>query len=298
MSRVPAEVLPKWQEICTKCYADQSKWVLNGFWDQLQGETENIWQWAQSFAKFDESKRAGGCDLDEFWSHKFLESLGQTMTVIEMREKFRQIDADFNKRMSMIEYLSFRFNLKIADVVNAPQGGDPAEIRKAEAMVAAAQASVESMTRALEAATKASEAAWYAEQENKKALEELQNQEKAFQDKKADLERTKNDSSIGVVKRNKAANELDQMLAEDPLPLRKAKINQAATVKKSERARVAADEAKAKSEEAVKDAERKLDEATQFLDKAMRSGGVAKGDVWWLQREITEKKKFLPSKRQ
>eukprot|EP00727_Mastigamoeba_balamuthi_P012428 m51a1_g7808 hypothetical protein (284) ;mRNA; f:84652-86062 len=283
MSRIPQDLQAKWEEIGRKCYAAQSKWVLNGFWDQLQGEAENVWLWAQVFASFDENK-ANGHDLDEFWSHKFLESLGQSMTVIEMREKFRQIDADFNKRISMIEWLIFRFNLKIVDVINAPQGGDPAEILKAQAMVDSAQASVD-------AATKASEAAWFADQENKKALEELHKQEKAFEDRKSELERAKADQSAGVVRRNKAANELEQMLAEDPLPLRKAKINQAATVKKSEKANLAA-------QEALKEAERKLQEAMEFLDKAKRSGGVAQGDVWWMQREITEKKKYLPAKRQ
>ena len=69
------------------------------------------------------------------------------------------------------------------------------------------------------------------------------------------------------------------MMAEDPLPLRKAKINQQAAVKKSEKARIAAEDAKAKAEDAVKQAEAKLAEATAFLDRAKASGGVAKGFV-------------------
>jgi len=38
------------------------------------------------------------------------------------------------------------------------------------------------------------------------------------------------------VNKNKAANELQQLKGEDPLPLRKAKINQEATVRKCEKA--------------------------------------------------------------
>eukprot|EP00727_Mastigamoeba_balamuthi_P014294 m51a1_g9488 hypothetical protein (355) ;mRNA; r:634509-636311 len=354
MSRIPAELLEKWQFICTKSYADQAKWMLNGFWDKLEPEAENLWGWVQSFIKFDESKRAAGCDLDEFWSHKFLESLGETMTVIEMRERFRAIDADFNKRMSLVEYTMFRYKFAIPDVINAPQGENKEEIAKAQAMVDAAQRAVEDMNAKLELSRaaaqrakeavveankkaavarsaadeskKAAEAAWFAEQEQKKALDELHAQEKAYNDRKEELERLKNDSTAGVVKRNKAANELDQLLAEDPLPLRKAKINQAAAVKKSEKAREAAEAAKAlaernaaeaqaaaeASEEAARDAERaaqaveaavaeaeaKLQEALDYLEKAKRLGGIANGDIWWMQREIIEKKKYLPAKRQ
>jgi len=165
----------------------------------------------------------------------------------------------------------------------APQGGDAEKIAAAQRMVAEAQKAVEEMNKALAAAEKA-------EAENKAALAELQAQEKAFADKKAALEKTKNDMTIGVVKRNKAANELDQLLAEDPLPLQRAKINQAATVRKSEKATKAA-------EAAAANAEAKLKDALEFLQRAKQSGGVAQGQIWWMEREITEKQKYLPAKR-
>jgi chemotaxis protein histidine kinase CheA len=359
MSRIPANLQEKWVFIGSKRFADQCKWMLNGFWDKMESEAENVWQWCQSFVKFDKEcqiseKKGEASDLDEFWSHKFLESLGQTMTVIEMRDCFRQIDADFNKRMSIVEYLMFRYKLKVVDVVNASQGDNTAEVQKAQAMVEAGQRAVDEMNVKLEAsrsaavkaqaaleeakrkaasskqsaeeAKKAAEAAWFAEQENKKALEELQKQEKAFQDKKSELEKAKEDSSLGLVKRNQASAQLAQLLAEDPLPLRKAKINQSATVKKSEKARAAADQAKAKAdaeaeaaakaalaseaaakdaqaaavaaEGAVKQAEALLQEALDFLEAAKKKGGIAHGDIWWMQREITEKKKYLPSSKQ
>ena len=283
MSRVDKADTAKWEEISSKCFKDQSIWALNGFWDIMEKDAELVWTWTQKMAELHQDKHADGCDLDEFWSHKFLETLGETMTVIEMREKFRKIDADFNKRMSMLEYLMFRYNIEPHAMVTALQGGDQEQINKAQAMVDSAQKAVDEMNAALEASVQA-------EKENKAALAELRAQEKAFEDKKAALEKTKNDMSIGVVKRNKAANELDQMLSEDPLPLRKAKINQAAAVKKSERATKAA-------EAAVKNAEAKLQEALEFLQRAKQSGGVARGAIWWMERELTEKKKYLPASR-
>jgi hypothetical protein len=51
-----------------------------------------------------------GNELDEFQAHKFLESLGESLTVVEMRERLRKIDLDFNKRVALIEYLTVRYN--------------------------------------------------------------------------------------------------------------------------------------------------------------------------------------------
>jgi len=283
MSRVDKADTAKWEELSAKCFKDQAIWALNGFWDTIEKDAELVWNWCQTLGELHQDKHADGCDLDEFWSHKFLETLGETMTVIEMREKFRKIDADFNKRMSLLEYIMFRYNIEPHAMVTAPQGGDQEKINQAQAMVDTAQKAVDAMNAALAAAVAA-------ENENKAALEELRAQEKAFEDKKAALEKTKNDMSIGVVKRNKASNELDQMMSEDPLPLRRAKINQAAALKKSERATKAA-------ETAVKNAETKLQEALDFLQRAKQSGGVARGAIWWMERELTEKKKYLPASR-
>jgi len=326
MSRIAKDQEAKWQQIESRNYAGQCKYMLNGFWATLEKDAELVWNWCQSFSELDQDKHADGNELDEFWSHKFLEGLGETMTVIEMREKFRKIDADFNKHMSMVEYIMFRYGFSIPSVLTCPQGDNTAGIKKAEAMVNEAQKALDEMNAKLEqskaaadrakeaaaASRKAADAVAEAEAEAKAALAELQAQEKAFEDKKAALEKTKNDMSIGVVRRNKAANELDQLLSEDPLPLRKAKINQSAAVKKCERATKAAEAAAEKAAEAERAAvaaeeeaqaaadaaEKKLQEALDFLEEEKQKGGVAQGDIWWMQREITEKKKYLPASRQ
>jgi len=382
MSRIAKDQEAKWQQIESRNYAGQCKYMLNGFWETLEKDAELVWTWCQTFNELDQDKHADGNELDEFWSHKFLETLGETMTVIEMREKFRKIDADFNKRMSMVEYIMYRYSFSIPSVLTAPQGDNTEGIKRAQGMVDEAQKALDEMTAKLaaakdaadaakkaadsaekaaddakkaadaakkaadaakltaEASAKAAKAVAEAEAEAKAALANLQAEEKAFEDKKAALEKTKNDMSIGVVKRNKAANELDQLLSEDPLPLRKAKINQSAAVKKCERATKAAEAAKAKAdadaaaaeeaskkadaaereaadaaqkakaaeEEAVAaeeaaqaaatEAEKKLQEAIDFLEEEKQKGGVAQGDIWWMQREITEKKKYLPASKQ
>ena len=325
MSKIAPALQKKWDMISGKKYADQCKWMLNGFWDKLGNDAEEIWKWCQTFSELDPEAKADGHELDEFWSHKFLETLGETMTVIEMREKFRKIDADFNKKMSIIEYIMYRYSLPVESVINAPQGENKEGVARAQKMVDEAQKAVDDMNVKLEESKKAAAAAKVAaekaakaaadakaaEEENKKALEELQMQEKAYEDKKAELTKIKSDMSIGVVKRNRAANELDQLLSEDPLPLRKAKITQSATLKKSEKAAAAAQAAKEKADAeaaaadaaeqavaaAVAEAEKKFKEAIDFLEAEKMKGGIAQGDIWWMEREITEKKKYLPKSR-
>jgi len=308
MSKVTAAQQAGWSEIVTKKYADQAIWFLNGFWPEVQSHAEEVWKWVELFGQLDQDKKADGCELDEFWSHKFLESLGQTMTVIEMREKFRTIDVDFNKRMSLTEYLAYHFKKSIQEVIDAPQGDNQEEIEAAQAAVEAAQKAVDEMVARLDEAKAASDAAEAAAApyraavaENEKALEELHAQEKAYQDKKESLEKTKNDMSIGVVKRNKAANELDQLLSEDPLPLRKAKINQEATLRKMEKAAKPFNEASAKAtaakevaEAAVAEAEKMLQAAVDSLNEAKKKGGVAHGAIWWMERALEEKRKYMP----
>ena len=336
MSKVTAGQQAAWTEIVTKKYSDQAIWFMNGFWQQVEKSAEEIWKWVQLFSELDQDKKGDGNELDEFWSHKFLESLGQTMTVIEMREKFRTIDVDFNKRMSLTEYLAYHFKKSIQEVIDAPQGDNQEEIEAAQAAVEAAQKAVDEMVARLDEATRAAEAADAAAAkakaasdaaeaaaapyraavaENEKALEELHAQEEAYKQKKESLEKTKNDMSIGVVRRNKAANELDQLLSEDPLPLRKAKINQEATVRKMEKAAkpfneasakaeaakneadakaAAAAEAKAQAEAAVQEAESMLQAAVDALNEAKKKGGVAHGAIWWMERSIEEKKKYMP----
>lgn len=119
MSKIEAKFKVKWNEIVNKNFvstrkqernilthffknqADQAKFFLNGFWqDGISSEAENIYQLWNKFIIQDADKKKEGCDLDEFESHKFLESLGETLTVVKLREELRQIDLDNNNRMS------------------------------------------------------------------------------------------------------------------------------------------------------------------------------------------------------
>jgi multidrug efflux pump subunit AcrA (membrane-fusion protein) len=236
----------KWSALVTKQHVEQAIWFLNAFWNGgVKQHSEAIWEINGQFEKLQK-----GSDLDEFKSHKFLEDAGETMTVLELRAKLAQIDLDKNKRMCISEYLLFKFNKKPIDLVDAPQG-DPKELEAAQALVDEASRALDEVLKQLDhqkevavrlakaekEALAAVQAAEEAVNEQKAAAAELQAQEDAYKRKISDLEKKSQEG--GVVSRNKAKAELEQIKAEDPLPLRKAKLNQEAAVRKSEKAQKA-----------------------------------------------------------
>jgi len=258
-------------------YSEQCKYFLNCFWNEIDEEIcEAVWGHCQNFIKIDEQGEKGH-DLDEFFSHKFLETLGETLTVLELRAKLREIDVDQNKRMSVTEYLIFKYEKSVKNLVTRPQLGDQQELIDAQNLLDAAQAAMVELQSKLADLEKA-------EAENKAALDELKAQEDAYNGKIAELEQKSQEG--GVVKRNRAKAELEQMKAEDPLPLRRAKINTEAAVRRLEKARKAAEEATAAAVKRFEEAEERLEE--------LKKAGSAEGAIWWMSRELEERKKYLP----
>jgi len=273
-------------------------------------ETENIWKFTHKFIELDTRKKAGN-ELDEFWSHKFLESLGETLTVIQLREKLRKIDLDANGKMALLEYLCFKYQKTIPMVINAPQGENKEEVEKAqkelreieEALNFVQKKLAEQQNKLMEQ-KRTEEELRKAEQEQLVAVKELHSQEEAF-NKQIEILTQKSESGDSLVSKNKAKQELAQLKQENPLPLRKAKITQEAALRKVEKqrkdaevARKEVEESTRKVEEAVRQTEVKMQEAQDFLEEVKRKGGVAGGAIWWMERELIEAKKYLPRSKQ
>jgi chromosome segregation ATPase len=203
--------------------------------------------------------------------------------------------------------------------------------------------STEAEAKAKEADAREQEAPFKAAQEEvDRALADVKSQEETRDNKTQDL--TRKSSEGGVVAQNKAKAELAQHLAEDPLPLRKAKITLEAALKKAEKARAPfeaatkqaeaaraaaseaakqasaarsaaeaaakqasdakseAEKSRARSEEAsraadaaVEQARVRLDEAEAYLNEV--KARMPHGRSWWLEKEIEERKKYLPSRK-
>jgi len=278
-------------------YAEQAKWYLNGFWkDGGEKEAETVWNFTQGFIKFDE-KKANGNELDEFWSHKFLESIGETLTILELREKLKKIDMDVNGKMGLLEFLAFYFGKTVKHVVEAPQGQNAAQIRQVSDKLQTLQDALVEQQAALEKTKLAEETLKKAEGELKVAAEDLHKQEDAFRSQLEKLEAKSNDENASTVSRNKAAAELSQLKNEDPMPLRRAKITQDAALRKVEKDSKAAEAARVNLEKKLVETEKAAAEAEAFLDQLKRQPANPYGAIWWLERELAEAQKYLPKKK-
>jgi len=308
---------------------------------------------------------------------KFNETLTVRELRAKLRSTGAIGESERPKKVPLTHYLLFKFNADWHALVNASQGDNSKEIAKAQEMLQEVSAAFKESQRAAAAAAQAlreaeaseakakqresesnaaasdakqkeadskaaAESARVAEEEARAAqaeleaaLAEVQAQEDAFNKKTAELEKKTQEG--GVVSKNKAKAELAQHLAEDPLPLRKAKITQEAAVKRADRAtqaastartnaeaaannatqaraeaeraaaearqaRQAAEQARAASaqaaaaaEAALNEASKKLAEAEAYLEEVKSRPGCAHGAIWWIDRELHEQRKYLPT---
>jgi hypothetical protein len=238
----------------------------------------------------------------------------------------------------------------VAREADAVARENEAKAREADAVA------TETEAKAREAEAREAEAPFkVAQEEVESALAEVKRQEDAYNSKTAELKAASEEG--GVVSRNRAKVQLDAHLAEDPLPLRKAKITLEAANKKAEKARApflaatevasaarekaeasrkqaeaareqaeaarkqaeaarqqaeaarhqaeasrkqaegaraAAEDAKARAEAAVEAAQASVREAEAYLQELLSNPGSGHGALWWIDRELTEKKKFMP----
>jgi len=215
----------------------------------------------QQFNALPEGKKAEvyseGSALDEFWSHKLLETVGKTLSIVQFRQEFAKIDANTDKKMGLVEFLLWEHHLTVKELLLRPQGsGDGAEIAKAQALL-------DEVSKSFADAEKRHNELTAAENELKAELAKLKEQEDAHSAKTKELETKSAGSGVAAIR---AKNELAQHLGEDPLPLRKAKLSTEAASKKAEKARGVA-------EKAVEECAKRLAEAEAFLAEQMAKGG-------------------------
>ena len=219
------------------------------------------------------------------------------MTVAKMRAVMKEIDLDFNKAISMSEFLIFHYKQKLIDVVNAPQAADPAAAKRIKAAKVAcdtAKASCDVAIKSEQESQKAAKAAKTAEAAAQKALEELEAQQKALDDAKAALQTQIDDDAVSNTKKMKAKIQLAGLESKDPLPLDRAKITQGAAVRKLKKAKKKADKAAAVATESRTTAESDMATAEAMLNAEMKKAtGGGQGELWWMKRELDEAKKFM-----
>lgn len=290
----------KLEQLNATKYKDQAIWFLNAFWGRGPNFEENtdardhVWEAVHKCEEIDHTKKEDGNELDEFQAHRLLEAMGHTLTVAEMRKELREIDIDFNRKVSLTEYLVSKFKVDWHVLVNASQGDNSEAVQAASAKLDAAKLALNVAQEAEAKATAAREAADEAKRQADEALADLQAKEKAHADAIAEKDAIGADESLGIVKRNKAKNEAAQLRSQDPMPLRTAKIHQEATTRKLQKALNKAGQAEAAAKAAAQAALATFNEAEQMLNDAVNAGGSAAGALWWLDKELEEARRRLP----
>lgn len=195
MASLDKEIMAAFEEVGDRPYIRQAQFFLNAMWPEHKDSAENVWNNTHKFMSLDKLGKDGH-KLDEFNSHKFLESLGETMTVIELRQKLREIDVNNDGCMSLIEYLINKYKVTVELIMSRPQGTNE-ELERAQA-----------------------------------ALEKVQQEIDELERKKADLE----EKSRGTgVKSNAAKQQLFELLNNDPLELNKAVVTAEAAVRRAKK---------------------------------------------------------------
>lgn len=298
MSKSEKELL---KELSGKKYREQAIWFMNAFWEKdlslgaSDEEKERIWQWTHVCIELDQ-KGEDGSELDEFLAHRLLEKVDKVLTVKKMREVFKQIDLDFNKRVSLTEFLIYKYGIDYKYLVTAPQASGDAlkQLQAAELKLQASQQAMEESKAKEEEAKKLVALQKEAELEVKNALLEIKKEEDKIEAERKEIEGRANDETLGIVKKNKAVAELAQWKAKDhEAGVRRAKIDQEAAVRKQERATKAATAAKIEAEKAREASETKFKEAQDYLEELKARAGAGQGTVWWMMRELDESKKYM-----
>jgi len=190
--------LEEFNKIQSRGYARQAVFFLNAFWMETGKDAEQIWRWCHKFQELDKAGASDGNSLDEFWGHKFLETAGEPLTVLKMREVLREIDINNDKRMCLLEYLLFFYKQTIKEMLSRPQDVN------------------EDLERAQE------------------ALAQVQLEIQKIEEQKAKLEAIAEDNSRPV-KANAAKNELEQLLKQDPTDLNRALVTAEAAVRRAQK---------------------------------------------------------------
>ena len=328
-------------ELCKKPFERQAKHFINAFWDRAtanhkpfgehQEECERIFTWSQEFAQFDKGKR--GNELDEFEAHQFLEKCVGALTVHDMRSALKAIDIDFNRMMSLTEFLIFHYSLQEKDwvyLVNWAPGMSIAQRRLIEAAQAQMASAREKLAVSREMLEKSQQAALSAQKEQElasseaqlseaaaaestKATQELEAQEQAKADELKKQEAMACDEYLSVVKRSRAKAQVAILKNDNGQSLRTMRITQGACARKMAKAAAKMKEAASKAEasrleaeqaaqlasEAVEAADAAVQSTTQQLEEAKAAcaeGGCEEGTFWWLDREFEEQMKYMGPK--
>lgn len=119
----PDQLRAKLAELSAQSVDDQARFFLRAFVLDFRGNFEEVLALTDEFVKYASPGDEVVKELDEFQAHLFLERRGETLTVVKLREYLRDIDLDFNKKVSFIEYVLWKYQKTLPQLFTPPPGG-------------------------------------------------------------------------------------------------------------------------------------------------------------------------------
>mmetsp|Transcript_11898 Transcript_11898/g.22915 ORF Transcript_11898/g.22915 Transcript_11898/m.22915 type:complete len:447 (-) Transcript_11898:68-1408(-) len=279
-------------------YREQAVLFMNSYWREIfqanEAHCEMVWLWKQGFVSVDQ-KAELGCALDFGEVRRLSGKLNENRLA---ERHVPEMDLTMDRTVSLLEYLVWRFKVPWQNLVQqSREAVDPhteAQRLASKAAVDEARAKAEASMADKKDAEAARQEAKVAAAERKDAVNKVIEEERKYEEKKARLGQRSQDMSLGIVKRNKAANELAQLRAKPTLSLQRAKITLTAADKRAARLAKRADRAAAKATAAYEAAEKAFADAESQLRKLLSADTKAtgRGTAWWLQREFEEAKRI------
>jgi len=152
-----SKLIDQFKEVTGKTHKEQAIYFLNAMWAEHEKDAEDVWKWTQKFVELDkgvweadhkDDKKAytQGSDVSEVLAHKVLESFGETLTALKLREVLRTIDLDSNKRVGVIEFAMYKLKVEVKDLLDEKRlvnHGVPQELTDAQAAHAATLEAIE-----------------------------------------------------------------------------------------------------------------------------------------------------------
>eukprot|EP00742_Colponemidia_sp_Colp-10_P007548 GILJ01008136.1.p1 GENE.GILJ01008136.1~~GILJ01008136.1.p1 ORF type:complete len:316 (-),score=81.37 GILJ01008136.1:140-1087(-) len=117
------QYLEKLHDVSTRTYIEQAKFFLNAYIGEFSGRFGVVLDFVTKFARFD-PRNTEGNELGEFDAHRFLEHMEEANTVVELRKKLSKIDLDTNNKLALIEYLVFKFDKTVKELIDLPQNSN------------------------------------------------------------------------------------------------------------------------------------------------------------------------------
>mmetsp|Transcript_13472 Transcript_13472/g.20819 ORF Transcript_13472/g.20819 Transcript_13472/m.20819 type:complete len:264 (+) Transcript_13472:1079-1870(+) len=102
---IPQNLLDKFADLAQKDMNDQVNFFLKSFIFALGDDWKNIIQLSKDFSKYLVDYQPGARELDATHAADFLQKNGKTRTALQRKQEIRDVDLDFNDKISFIEFL-------------------------------------------------------------------------------------------------------------------------------------------------------------------------------------------------